>query len=266
MNILNIIPYVLESLSQGRILKRFYIILFQILGVIAALAMLTLIIMLLRRAFDMGVGAGIIGLLLSVVLAAGAVGFVQIFFYRAGTIRALPDSQFTIIPIIAIFFRVLGEVLAFAFILTLVTIILASIFAVFDRDSRYLIKDMGDSAAAGGSVGIVLLVGSVVIITFFYYIAEALTVAVDIAYNTKALRNFAGGITTMQASQAAGDNTVVQAPDTAGDATIVQAPEAANDNTTIQPPAETKDKGFCPQCGSAIADDDNFCMNCGHKL
>ncbi len=105
---------VLDALSDGRIIRKSIALALRVFGVLGALSGLIAFVVILKNSFDRSVAAETtVGtLLMWLVLLAGLAGIIQICFYRSRTVAELGDAPFTVIPIVSILFRWLGEVYA----------------------------------------------------------------------------------------------------------------------------------------------------------
>lgn len=145
--------------------------------------------------------------LLFIAVWAFIVAAVQILLIRSANIAGLPKSDFTVIPIVSIVLRSMGEVYASFIVIAGLTI---SIFALFSDDAAGLLASApmpgmggvsGFVANAASSawthiVAAVTVLGAtaflaIFYLVFFYLLAEAILVTVDIARNVRALRDSA---------------------------------------------------------------------------
>jgi len=103
---------VLEKVSQGQFFRRAFAVALQILAVAIATAALVAWITIWKSISGYSAEAifGIIIFQLLFVIAVYMV--VHILLIRAGNINALPDSEYTVIPIVSITLKLFGEIYA----------------------------------------------------------------------------------------------------------------------------------------------------------
>ena len=158
----------LDKLSDGKILKHGFSIFFYIIGVLFFLASA----LFGYQFLDIDVNIWSVILFVSFVFT-GWILF-QICWYRARSVKSVPDSQFVVSAIFSIFIRSLGEMAATVFT---VTGFVAGLVPLLS-DQRGAIADAGPVAIVVGPI-----IGFLVI-TLFYFIAERLSVLPQIAVNT----------------------------------------------------------------------------------
>ena len=128
------------------------------------------------------------------MLAATILAIYQILMYRAKNVLELGESQFTVIPIFSILFRILGETYA---VLGLAIGVGGCLFIWFAQfDPMYLLGALGSFFPSVSSEGtfvgglLFLLYMSLalfVVLLLFYFIAEASLVVADIARSLRLL-------------------------------------------------------------------------------
>src|SRR5260370_2741902 len=96
---------VLQTLRDGKVIRKSVAVGLQVLGVLSVLAGMYLLIEILKIAFQLPNEGTIGGLLFAIIFLATVLSIGQIFWYRAGSFRDLGDSPFTVIPIVSILFR-----------------------------------------------------------------------------------------------------------------------------------------------------------------
>lgn len=185
---------VLDALNDGKIIRNVLAVALRIMGVLVLLAGVYLLIEILKAAFRLPTEGTIGGLLFAAVLIGAVLAVAQIYWYRARSVAALGDSLFTVIPIVSILFRLAGEVYA---------TILASVgvggclfiwFAAYSP--MVLLPGLGEllpsTSSGSGFLGgltflVYLCVVSIMALVFFYFLAEAIVVLVDIAIHIRLL-------------------------------------------------------------------------------
>ena len=194
------------ALEDGLVIRTLIALGLRIFGILIVLGGIYGLVDILKAAFSFPtaqatIGGVIFGVLL---LAAAAIGFL-ILFYRAASISNLGDSQFTVIPIFSVIFRAWGELYAAFLAIVGVGGALFTWFTGFNPLS--LLSEFGSflpnlPLGGGGTFldGLEFLIfmiltafGSLIV---FYFLAEAVLVAVDIAKNVRHLAERQSGLDT----------------------------------------------------------------------
>ncbi|MDQ2899954.1 MAG: hypothetical protein M3Y07_09160 [Acidobacteriota bacterium] len=104
---------VLDALNRGPVIRKAVAIALRVVGILIALGGLAGIITVLKLIFQTNVPAELTigGLLLAGLVAVALLCIVQICFYRARSIDALSESDYTVVPIVSIALRAIGEVI-----------------------------------------------------------------------------------------------------------------------------------------------------------
>jgi zinc ribbon protein len=271
---------VLDALSDGRIIRRAVTVALYVIGALILVAGAIGVIMTLGLTFRLGTTADVTigGVLYSIVLGAACVAIFEVFRYRALKVAELGPSTFTVMPIMSIVFRLVGEVYAVAllgigaggFILNLFG---ASFLSGSSPFSNAPLLSGWTSATAAGFVGGVTLFALSALAAFaalllFYFLAEATVIAADIARNVQLL---AGG---QQAAlpgtpTSAAAATSVRASVSASSVGRPAAPRPASVLSLSEdsPALPTDANSRCPHCGAEVLETGSiFCGNCGAKL
>jgi hypothetical protein len=185
---------VLDALNDGKVIRGFVAVALKVMGVLSLLAGVYLLIEILKVAFQLPTDGTIGGLLFAAIFIATVLSVAQIFWYRAGSVASLGDSTFTVIPIVSILLRTAGEVYA---ALGVATGVGGCVFIWFSMNNPLgLVPGLGGllpSASPGtGFLGgisflVYLSVASLLVLVFFYFLAEASAVLVDIARHIRLL-------------------------------------------------------------------------------
>jgi hypothetical protein len=186
---------VLEKISQGQFFRKSFAIALQIMAVVIATAALVAWITVWKSISEYSSEAifGIIIFQLLFVIAVYMV--VHILLIRAGNINALPDSDYTVIPIVSITLKLFGEI--YASFVTVISIGGGILTWFIGSNALYMIKGSAPFFPSYGSGegfwgGLVFIAGGLfsafVGLVFFYFLAEAVVVLVDIAKNIKMTR------------------------------------------------------------------------------
>jgi hypothetical protein len=183
---------VLKSLENGRLVRSWVAIALRVIAILAVVGGLVAAYRALKYLSQSGSTGG--GLLLGVLMVLAVAMMAQIIYYRAGTIARLPDSRFTVIPIVSQMLRCAGEIYAaFALVFGLG----GMVFLWITKQSP--LDLIGNFAfvvprAAAGSAGVFVggllflvytLVAGFVALLLFYAAAEAILALVTIAQNTE---------------------------------------------------------------------------------
>jgi hypothetical protein len=186
---------ILDALSDGRVIRTSVEYALRVLGILCLLGGIYLLVEILKASFELPTEGTIGGLILAVIFIAAVLAVVQIFFYRAGTIRKLGESQFTVIPIFSILFRAFGEIYTTFGVAVAVG---GCLFIWFTKENPlYLLGGIGrffdPSLSPEGTFlgGLLFLIYggllSFVILIVFYFLAESVVVLVDVAKNIRLL-------------------------------------------------------------------------------
>jgi hypothetical protein len=184
---------VLEALDQGDVIRTAVVFALRAFGVLTLLGGLYLLIEILKLSFQLPTQGTIGGLLFAIVFAAAVAASVQILFYRAQSVRNLGQSPFTVIPIFSILFRAFGEANA---TFSVAAGVGGCMFIWLSGTSpvRFLPGIGGLLPPVSGGTfleGLLFLVWAAVLafvfLVGFYFLAEAVVVAVDIARNVRLL-------------------------------------------------------------------------------
>jgi hypothetical protein len=104
---------VLQALSDGKIIRKSVAVALKVLGVLTLVGGLLVIIQILKAAFQFQQAEATLGgLLFAAMFLVAVVCVAQVLWYRASSVSELGESAFTVIPIVSIMFRAIGEVYA----------------------------------------------------------------------------------------------------------------------------------------------------------
>jgi hypothetical protein len=193
MGFLSFYTPVLDALSQGRVIRTAVMRALQVLAVLTVLGGLFALVEILRASFRLPARGTVGGLVLAALFAGAVLAVVQVLLYRARSVDSLGDSPFTVIPVMSVLFRALGEVYA-----TLGVAVAAGgcLFIWLSGMSPLsVIGAFGGPFALGPTDGTFIgglwfLVagglGAFVILLVSYFVAEATVVFVDIAQSLRA--------------------------------------------------------------------------------
>jgi len=183
---------VLEKISQGQFFRKAFSVTLQIMSAVIAIAALVAWITVWKSISELSAET-IIGIIIFQLLFVIAVYMViHIILIRAGNINSLPDSDYTVIPIVSITLKLLGEI--YASFMTVISVaggilswfIGSGAFYMVKRPSL-LIPSYGSGEGFWGGLVFMAagLFSAIVGLVIFYFLAESVVVAVDIARNMK---------------------------------------------------------------------------------
>lgn len=193
---------VLEKISQGQFFKKAFAIALQIIAVVIAVTALVSWITIWKSISGSGYSAeAILGIIIFQLLFVIAIYMVvHVLLIRAGSINSLPDSDYTVIPIVSITFKLVGEI--YASFVTVISIGGGILIWFIGSGAFYMIKRStptpfipGYGGGDGFWVGLVFIVGGLFLaflgLVLFYFLSEAAVVLIDIAKNIKVTRQIA---------------------------------------------------------------------------
>ena len=190
---------VLQLISVGHFFRKAFAVFLQILAVVMAIAGLVSLVGLWKSIVgqDASLILGIIIFQIFFVVAVYMV--VHTIFIRAGDISALPDSDYTVIPIVSIALKLCGEIYACFWIVVaiaggiLIWFIGGNAFYFIRKSSPFTPGFAGYNSGFLG--GLLFIVGgwlvSFIVLVVFYFFAEMVVVITDIAKNAKITREVA---------------------------------------------------------------------------
>lgn len=183
---------VLRRFTSGRFFKRTFSILLKVIAVLSVLFGLYLWVRAWGTISELGVG-GIIGGLLFQLVALGVIYMVAHTLYiRADEISTLPESGYAVIPIGAVFFRLLGDLYA---CIQIPFAVAGGIMIWFGgRSAGFFLASflpaplLNLTGTSGFWPGLLIMIlGAILaflVLLFFYFLSESVRVTVDIAENT----------------------------------------------------------------------------------
>lgn len=139
------------------------------------------------------------GVLIEILMVAFFYMLIHLLWLRAETVQNLPESDYTVIPVISVFFKLIGEIWAVVFTMSSLVIGLSMLFGVGNMISAFgFFGAMGEGLPFGLSsllngLGVfggfaVILFGALKgfgFLIFFYFLAEVVMVFADIARGVK---------------------------------------------------------------------------------
>jgi len=191
---------ILETLERGSVIRATVAMALRILAILFVLGGIFLLIETLKMSFSLPTAQGTVGgLIFAASLAAMIAASCQVLLYRAESITSLGESLFTVIPILSILLRAVGEIYA---VIGIAIGVGGCLFLWFSGESPLrMLGGMAPfflSGARGGTFldGLVLLawsgLGSFGLLLFCYFLAESILIMADIARNVRLLVKASG--------------------------------------------------------------------------
>jgi hypothetical protein len=183
---------VIDSISQGDFFRKAFAIFLRVLALVITITGLVAWVMIWKTMSGETVKmvAGIVIFQILFILALYMA--VHALLIRAGHISELSDSDYTVIPITSVFFKLCGEMYAsFATVMSLAGGVLIWFVG---REAFYFIGKVsifkyGFLSGSDFLGGLTFIVGGWLVAFFvlviFYFLSEAVVVMTDIARNTK---------------------------------------------------------------------------------
>jgi hypothetical protein len=171
----------LKAISSGAFFRRVVSIALRIVAVLFGYGALVGAIGIVRTAAQQGAGAILGALLADVFLIVGAYMIIHTLIIRARDIANLPESEFTVVPILAILIRAGGEVLCWA--VSLIGVASAILLLMLGRSARRSMDILEGVGAVVVSLGVALFV-----LISSYMLAELVVALSEIAKETRRTR------------------------------------------------------------------------------
>ena len=199
-------PRVLKFIGEGTLFSRIFASALRVFAVLLSIGALVGWIQLWKLVFDMSGAAILGGVLFQAFFVVGVYMVVHTLWIRAADIQAIGKSEFTIIPIVSIFLRMLGEIYACISVAVGVGGGVLQLFAGYSGLASRATRSIpglgwqqsllsglfGDDTTSSFISALLLMVGGAIGALFwlvwFYLASEFIVVLVDIARNTRALR------------------------------------------------------------------------------
>ena len=190
--------FVLQTLESGSIIRIGVTLALRILGGLTVLAGIYSVIELLKAAFNLPTADTITGIVVAALIGLAFFSAFQVLFYRAASVSELGSSSFTVMEIVSILLRTIGEVYA----------MLAAVVGLAGCLFTWFVGIHGGNFGASffpalpipidnqflfGLAFLVFLnlLGFGVLI-LFYFLAETVVVMADIAINIRSLVKASG--------------------------------------------------------------------------
>lgn len=183
---------VLQFISEGKFFRKTVAIALRVLAIAIAFASMVGWIVNWKLVFSFPVSGIIGGIVFQLLLVVAVYMVVHVMLIRSNNIERLPEAEYTVIPIVSLCLKLVGEMYASFLAVTAVAGGLYIWIAGRDAGSDLLgivatfIPAFGDLTFLGG-VRFMLKGATMSFITllFSYFLSEAVIVMVDIARNTR---------------------------------------------------------------------------------
>lgn len=200
---------VLKFVGEGTLFSRIFASALRVFAVLLTIGALIAWIQLWKMVFSMDGAAILGGVVFQALFVVGVYMVVHTVWIRAANIEGIGKSDFTVIPIVSIFLRMLGEIYACISVVVGVGGGILLLFGAYGglahrttraipgmgwQDSLFSGLFGGDSTSSFLSAILVTVsgaVGALFWLVLFYLASELVVVLVDIARNTRAVRDIA---------------------------------------------------------------------------
>ena len=182
----------IQALSKGRVFQQIFALILRVVGVLTFLFLAYTWIRMWGLVFHLGGFFAVVGgIIFQGIFVIGAYMVLHAIFIRAGTLAALPQGDFVVIPIMSVLLRLMGEI--YASVLAVVAVG-GCILAWFAGDrAMYLLSIVSGGMplpTGSGFIGglMVLIIGicaAFASLVIFYFLAELLVIFADIALNSR---------------------------------------------------------------------------------
>lgn len=192
---------VIDYVSHGSLFRKIVAGYLVVGAVITVLAGLTATVLALMAFVDYG-GLAILGGVLTIpVVLIGTYMLSHTMLIRARTVRAIPDSEYTVIPIVSILFKLTGELALIGCTVTGVWAMLTTWFLGSSPLGMYGGYGMGGGEAFifGVLALVAMVVYGFVALLLSYLMSELVVVVADIARDLRVIRHAQAGDTPVDA-------------------------------------------------------------------
>jgi hypothetical protein len=183
---------VLQFISEGKFFRKTVAVALRILAITIAFASLVGWIVKWQFVFSLPVTGIIGGIIFQLLMAVAVYMVIHIALIRAGNIERLPEAEYTVIPIVALCLKLLGEIYA-SFLA--VTAIAGGLYIWMTNRNvgkdllgvvAQMVPTISDLSFIGG-VKFILSGATMAFISLLvsYFLSEMVIVMVDIARNTR---------------------------------------------------------------------------------
>lgn len=198
----------LQRISEGSFFKKIFSIILNIAGVIIALVGLVSFVKMWKFIFELSPSGILGGIIFQLFLLIGIYMLVHILIIRAKEIDNLPESEFTVIPIVSIFLKMIGEL--YASFISIISVGVGILFwfagwyagdlfrEIFNFIPSFMPKHFGLILQFGDEPfvqGLLVVIGgffnAFFTLVFFYLLSEGVVVLVNMARDMRMIRQIA---------------------------------------------------------------------------
>lgn len=182
----------LQSISEGKFFRKTVAIALRVLAIAIAFASLVGWIVKWQFVFSLPVTGIIGGIIFQLLMVVTAYMVIHIILIRAGNIERLPEAEYTVIPIVALCLKLLGEIYA-SFLA--VTAVAGGLYIWMTgrnagKDLLGMIAPLAPTVSDLSFIGGVKFILSGATMAFItllasYFLSEMVIIMVDIARNTR---------------------------------------------------------------------------------
>jgi hypothetical protein len=186
----------LSMFSKGIVFRKVSAVALRVIAVFITIVALVLFILDWKIVFKLPASGILGGLIFQMLFVVAIYMVVHTLLIRANEIINLPFSDYTVIPIISIFLKLVGEI--YAWFSSLIAVAGGMLIWFAGGYGGYLLRDLMPFlpfAKSGGATfwgGIIFmftgLLSAFIILMFFYWLSESTLVLVDLANNAKDIR------------------------------------------------------------------------------
>lgn len=183
----------IEYVSHGALFRRVVASFLVVCGVLAAIGGVAGGVVGLIGYVQFGGLAILGGLIAMLFMFVAAYMWAHTYFIRAGTVRDLPEGEYTIIPIMSVLLKMTGELALVSLLSAGVQGTLATWFMGANPLGRYGgFGGYGMTAGEGFIVGVVFLLAAAILgfvaLLVYYLLSELVVILADIARDVRVLR------------------------------------------------------------------------------
>jgi hypothetical protein len=189
---------VLELISQGDFFRKTFAMFLRVLAVVTVVAGLVAWVMIWKAVSGQSAAQTLGIIIFQILFIIALYMVVHAILIRAGEITELPDTDYTVIPIVSVSLKLCGEV--YACFMAAVSLAGGILIWFIGGNAFYFIRRTtvfmpGYGYGSDFLGGLIFIVGgwliAFLVLVVFYFLAETLVVMTDIAKNTKITRRLA---------------------------------------------------------------------------
>ena len=187
-------PFI-DQISKGKVFSKIFTNVLRVIAVIAGIAGIVGWILMWKLVFEIPAAGVVGGIIYQLIFAVLIYMVVHAILIRANHISKIADGGYPVIPVVSVFFKLLGEVYAsFAAAVSVGGGILIWFAGRYSYDllkpvSPFLLKHVGGEAFLGGLLYILVgVVFAFFVLVGFYLLSELFVAVINIAKNTTGLQ------------------------------------------------------------------------------